>query len=234
MLNYFSAYNRLERKRKKLLSQLTDKLRDSALSQYIHTPFKSFEQEILDLDLLSIDFETTGLNAVSDKLLSMGRVEMHKGRIQLASASHNIINVKQPLNSENVVIHQITDSETNRGCALKKALDELLTAMTGKVLLVHYAHIERSFLEQACWQVYGVKPPFLMIDTLAIIKKRFDMSDAGYDPSRLRLANLLAEYQLPTYSSHNALYDAISTAELLLAELHHHKQGLKTKLKDLV
>lgn len=113
-------------------------------------------------------------------------------------------------------------------------MDQLLNAMAGKVMLVHFSQIERNFLKQACFEIYGVKPPLLMIDTLAIAKKRFDMSDVAYDPSRLRLTNLRDSYQLPTFYAHNALNDAIATGELLLAELFHHHKGLETELDDLL
>ena len=213
---------------------LSNKVPDGALKNYLSVPFPAKTTLVKDLDILSVDFETTGLNAVFDQLLSIGFVDIKHGQIDLSSCYHQVIKTKGKLKKSNVAVHQITDFEKDRGAALKSAVDQLLNAMAGKVMLVHFSQIERNFLKQACFEIYGVKPPLLMIDTLAIAKKRFDMSDVAYDPSRLRLTNLRDNYQLPTFYAHNALNDAIATGELLLAEVFHHHQGLDTELGDLL
>lgn len=211
-----------------------NKVPEGALKEYLSVPFPDKRTQIKALDVLSLDFETTGLDPINDQLLSIGFVNLHQGQIELSSCFHQVIKTKGKLNKANVAVHQITDFEKDRGAELKAGVDTLLTAMTGKVLLVHFAQIERHFLQQACLEIYGVKPPLMMIDTLAIAKRRFDMSDAGYDPSRLRLSNLRDEHQLPGFYAHNALNDAIATGELLLAELCQHHKGLETRLTDLM
>ena len=213
---------------------LLNKVPDGALKNYLSIPFPDKGKSIKELDILSLDFETTGLNAVFDQLLSIGFVNIHQGNIDLSSCYHQVIKTKGKLKKSNVVVHQITDFEKDRGAELKAGVDALLNAMAGKVLLVHFAQIERNFLKQACFEIYGVKPPFLILDTLAIAKRRFDMSDVAYDPSRLRLTNLRESYQLPGFYAHNALNDAIATGELLLAELFHQHKGLDTKLSELL
>ena len=40
-------------------------------------------------------------------------------------------------------------------------------------------------------------------------------------------------YQLPDYHGHNALWDALATAELLLAQLAHRSRGSRLVLKEL-
>lgn len=220
----------LEQQRSYMLS----KVPEGALKEYLSVPFPDKNTPLNELDILSLDFETTGLHAVFDQLLSIGFVNIHNGHIDLNTCYHQVIKTKGKLKKSNVVVHQITDFEKDRGAELKAGVDNLLRAMAGKVLLVHFAQIERNFLTQACLEIYGVKPPFLMIDTLAIAKKRFDQSDVPYDPSKLRLTNLRELYDLPGYYAHNALNDAIATGELLLAEVFHHHQGLETKLTNLV
>lgn len=229
MFSFLNHFKSLDKQRLHALRQTSA----PALKTYLAQPFPNLEQTMRECTILSLDFETTGLNAKQDKLLSIGSVEIQQGIIKLNTCSHQIIKVANSLKKANVVIHQITDTEKEQGVPLKQALDDLFITMTGKILLVHYAKIEREFIEQACLQTYGIIPPLLIIDTLALIKQRFDISDTPYDPSRLRLANLRESYQLPAYSSHNALTDAISTAELLLAEVHQQKQGVNTKLRAL-
>ncbi len=207
---------------------------EGALKEYLSVPFPHKDDALKDFDVLSLDFETTGLDALRDQLLSVGCVTMDRCKILLSSSHHQIIKTSGKLQGHNVAIHQITDAEKERGAELKKALDRLLRLMAGRVVLVHFARIERTFLQEACRQMYGITPPFLIIDTLAIIKRRFDNTDKQYDPSHLRLSNIRKTLGLPDYFAHNALNDAIATAELLLAEVHRNHQGMNTKLKDLL
>ena len=84
-------------------------------------------------------------------------------------------------------------------------------------MLVHFGKIEQGFLNAACQQQYG--SPFLLpvIDTLVLADRIYSRSNPNIDPHRLRLFNLRDDYNLPRYAAHNALNDALSTAELFLA-----------------
>lgn len=208
----------LEAKRKRQLK----KAPAGALKDFLSVPFPDLQTKLSDLSILSVDFETTGLNALTDKLLSVGFVEINHKQIKLGSCFHQIINTKEQLQANNVVIHHITDSQKEQGKPLKEVVESLLQALTGKVMLVHFARIEKQFLTQACLELYGVAPVLPIIDTLAIAKRKLDRRDIAYDPSELRLSNLRGKYQLPAHIAHNALNDAIATAELLLAQ-HDHK-----------
>lgn len=205
---------------------------EGPLKDFLSVPFPSVNSVFNDAKILAVDFETTGLDAVQDKLLSVGYVELSQQQIKLNTCYHQIINTNQKLKADNVVIHQITDHQQQLGQPLEKVVEDLLKALTGKVMLVHYASIEREFLKQACLELYGIAPTFPIIDTLVIAKRRLDKKDVAYDPSELRLSALRSSYDLPDYYAHNALNDAIATAELLLAQTNHYPN--KTILKEFL
>jgi DNA polymerase-3 subunit epsilon len=202
------------------------------LKDYLSVPFPSVDSFFKDANILAVDFETTGLDAVQDKLLSVGFVELNQQQIKLKTCYHQIINTKEKLKADNVVIHHITDQQQQQGLPLEVVVEDLLKALAGKVMLVHYARIEREFLQQACLELYGLAPSFPMIDTLVIAKRRLDKKDIAYDPSELKLGVLRQNYQLPQYFAHNALNDAIATAELLLAQTNHYSD--KTPLNEFL
>ncbi len=204
------------------------------LRDYLSVPFPDNNIPIQHAPILALDFETTGLSAKQDQILSMGFVDIQNNEILLNSAHHQIIRTKGDLNAENVTIHQITDDAKAQGETLESAISTLLQALSGKVMLVHFARIERSFLQAACRQLYGMAPTFPIIDTLEMARKRLDRESLRYPPSALRLFNLRKTHQLPRYTAHNALSDALATAELFFAEVAalHYKQSppLKTVL----
>lgn len=229
-MNLIQSFFSLEIQRKRLLS----KAPEGALKQYLSVPIIDLDKPIMDCDILAVDFETTGLNAKQDNILSIGYVELAGNQIRLDSCYHQIVAAHCELEEDNVTIHAITDQDKASGRPLASVVEDLLTALAGKTMLVHYAQIEKTFLEQACIKLYGIAPVFPIIDTLALAKKRHDRCCQTYAPSRLHLTNLREEYGLPHYPAHNALNDAIATAELFMAKVQHSELKGNTKLKSLI
>lgn len=227
LINYLAGY---ETKRKRLLK----KAPDGPLKDFLSVPFPSLDTPISELPILAVDFETTGLDAKTDKLLSVGFVTLAHEQIKLNSCYHQIIKTSAKLEESNVIIHQITDTQKDQGQPLHLVVEQLLKALSGKVMLVHFARIERQFLQQACLELYGLIPDFPIIDTLVIAKRQLDKRDVAYDPSELRLSHLRHHFQLPDHYGHNALNDAIATAELLLAQINNKPKADKIQLKDLI
>lgn len=203
-----------EAQRKRLLK----KAPEGALRDFLSVPFPAANTPISQVPILAVDFETTGLHAINDKLLSVGFVDVIANEIKLGTSYHQIINTNQQLEESNVIIHHITDTQKEQGKPLREVVETLLNALAGKVMLVHFSRIEQQFLNQACLELYGMHIVFPVIDTLAVAKRRLDKRDIAYDPSELRLSNLRSKYNLPDHYAHNALNDALATAELLLVQ----------------
>lgn len=227
LMHWISGY---ETKRKKLLK----KVPSGPLHDFLSVPFPSLDTPMDKLPILAVDFETTGLDSKADKLLSVGFVLLDQTQIKLNTSYHQIIKTKTQLEESNVIIHQITDDQKEQGQPLNVVVEKLLEALAGKVMLVHFARIERQFLQQACLELYGFAPEFPIIDTLAIAKRQLDKRDVAYDPSELRLSSLRNKYKLPDHHGHDALNDAIATAELLLAQMASKNKKDKVLLKDII
>ena len=99
----------------------------------------------------------------------------------------------------------------------QQALAALFEAAAGRVWVFHHAALDVSFLQQACRDWASLKPPFAVLDTMQIelgLRKRREQPVQQGD---LQLGRLRKDYCLPRYTAHNALIDALATAELLLA-----------------
>ena len=219
-----------EAKRKRLLK----KVPSGPLHDFLSVPFPSLDTPLSELPILAVDFETTGLDAKADKLLSVGFVTLAQQQIQLKSSYHQIIKAKTRLEASNVIIHQITDDQKDQGKPLNVVVEKLLQALAGKVMLVHFARIERQFLQQACLELYGFAPDFPMIDTLVVAKRQLDKRDVSYDPSELRLSSLRYQMKLPDHHGHDALNDAVATAELLLGQMANKANSDDILLNDII
>jgi DNA polymerase-3 subunit epsilon len=203
----------LETLRKRALSKSTP----GALFDYLSTPLTHKKTHCQDLVIVALDLETTGLDPRKDKILSYGLVEIQHMTIRLDTSRHQLIMIDEEIPEESAVIHHITDDQAATGISLNEALPELLSILAGKVMLVHYAAIEQNFLNAACQKLYGAPFVIPIIDTLVLAQRQFERRNHTVQPGDLRLFNLRPRYNLPNYKAHNALSDALATAELFLA-----------------
>ncbi|MEZ5476467.1 MAG: exonuclease domain-containing protein [Thiolinea sp.] len=217
----FSKWLPIARQQRTLLNRVEH----AAARHYLETPLPDKASRLDEVEFLTLDFETTGLDARKEAILSMGYSRVAQNRLLMRHCVHRIIRLNIPLPAESVVIHQITDDRMQSGIPMHDALHELVENMAGRVLLVHYANIERSFLQAAMKRVYGRVLPFLMVDTLALEMRRLNRLQQPIRGNQLRLANLREQYSLPRYGAHDALEDALATAELFLAEWQNLLQG---------
>ncbi len=169
--------------------------------------------------LIAIDFETTGLDVNRDEIISMGYCPVNDGIIRLANSVHIIVKPQQSLSSENVVIHGLTDDQVNQGVSVEVAMTKFLELTKGKVIVAHYHSIEKYFIQRLAQQVLGRTIPLSIIDTFNIAEQRMLRRNQIISSNSLRLFNLRKQQGLPDYHAHNALEDAISTAELFLAQI---------------
>ena len=226
----FSGLFGLEAKRKKQWA----KAPDGPLKDFLSAPFPDPSGPIQNASILAVDFETTGPASDHEQILSVGFIEVQHHEIMLATAYHQIIQTVGDLNEKNVIIHQITDDAKDQGAQLNAAMIDLLQALKGKVMLAHFSHTEKKFLQQACVHLYGMAPEFPVIDTLYLARKRLDKKGLPYDRSQLGLSALRDEHKLPRHSAHNALQDALATAELYFAEAALLGDEAKLPLKSVL
>lgn len=190
--------------------------RQPALAGYIADSSKLITDRLENTPLISVDLEMTGLDARQNQVISIGWTHVDKGRVCFASNRHLLIKAGQSV-GHTAAIHELMDSDVAGGVALQAGLEELFEAARGRVWLFHHASLDIAFLQQACFSWAGVSIPFTAIDTMEMelaIRKRRNQPVQHDD---LRLGRLLASYNLPGYTAHNALVDACATAELLLA-----------------
>lgn len=201
------------------------------LHAYLHTPLPAPNTPLDKVGLLAVDLETNGLNPNRDDILSIGFVAIDAAAIKLATAKHLLIKPRTDINASGAVIHKIFDDRAATGVPLCDALPLLLNALAGRVLLAHYASIERRFLRVACQACFGVPLLVQTVDTLELEKRHLlrqqgAISQEHLQADALRLANVRRRYKLPDAPNHDALEDALATAELFWALAHHQQLTL--------
>ena len=187
------------------------------------------ETPLSDIDFVALDFETTGLDSAQNSIISIGLVPFNLQRIFCRKAKKWYINPQDNLQEDSIIIHGITHSDLKGAPDLLRILEQLLDELAGKVVVVHYRRIERDFFERNLRALIDEGIIFPVIDTMQIesdIQRKQSQGIInwlkGKRPGSIRLANSRLRYNLPTYPPHDALTDAIATAELLQAQIKHH------------
>jgi DNA polymerase-3 subunit epsilon len=198
------------------------------------------EQPIKDIALMALDFETTGMNPREHAIVSVGMVPFDLRAIRPAAGRYWVVRPHQVLREESIAFHRITHSEVEHAPRIESILDEVLAALAGHLVVVHYRNIERPFLDAAVMASHGEHCLFPLIDTMAL-EARWERPGRlrglknrlfGIPASSIRLADSRGRYGLPQYSSHHAKVDAMATAELFQAQMAWHFRP-ETPVSDL-
>jgi len=221
----------LERQRRHWLARAPS----GPLRDFYDTPFPSPASPATAVRFVSLDFETTGFDPARDEILSIGFVPVRDGALLVGQSVHRLVRPSGAVPPSSAVVHGILDDRARSGAPLAEAVPPLLAALAGNVLVAHHAAIERGFLDRVCRRLYG--HPFVapIVDTLEIERRTLARRGRPIAPGSLRLAALRESYGLPRYRAHDALIDALATAELLLAQIAHRSgEGREPRLAELL
>lgn len=202
---------------------------DARLKRYFSSPWPDPETAVTEVPLVALDMETTGLDPQRDAIVSIGLVPFDQQRIRFSARRYWVLKPPRPLNDKSVTLHRITHSQIANAPDFGEVLDELLQALSGKLVVVHYREIERRFLDGAVQARLNEGIRFPVIDTMALEARLHRLSRwarfrrwIGRPPVSIRLQDSRSRYGLPIYPGHHALTDALATAELFQAQLATH------------
>lgn len=222
-----------------LFRQRAESAIDERLQRFYQGGVVAPETPLSEVPCVALDFETTGLNAERDEIISIGLVPFNLQRIRLSESRYWLLKPHRGLTETSVPFHGITHSQLSDAPDLLHILEAVLDEITGKIVVVHYRNIEREFLYTTVKNRLGEGISFPMIDTMELeawlyrrgvvnqLKRWF-----GWRRVSIRLGDSRQRYHLPHYGQHHALTDSIATAELLQAQILHRYSG-DTPLSEL-
>lgn len=207
------------------------------LGKWLHNQWVSLQlrQSYFDEhDYVIVDLELTGLEPKKHEIVSAGWLTMQSLKIDLSTAGYMLNrNVTSLLQSP--IYHGLNNTQLiAQGVSLSELLDGLAKVINGRVLVCHNAQLDWGFIQHAAKAQQRVIQPKAIIDTLKIEKHRLLVQGKPLKQQDLTLAACRARYALPKYSEHNALSDALATAELLLAQYHSMNRGSREKLSAIM
>lgn len=171
----------------------------------------------------ALDLETGGLDPRSDPILAVGMVPIRGGGIRLGEAFSTLVRPEEArtIDPDSIRAHHLVPGDVRQAPPLPEVLVEVDRRIREGALLVHQAALDVPFLRRAFGRASLRWPAPTVVDTVALLLKaakraRFTDPDAPEQEPDLNLAKARRRLGLPDYGSHDALIDAVSTAELFL------------------
>ena len=170
-----------------------------------------------------VDFETTGLNPETDRIVQLAAVIVN-GEGHIVDSFDTIVKPESPAEYQHGAehIHGISAEQVSSGMPLRPALEQLWSISAGNVFTAHNASFDLGFLHAESERVGIEGQVEIHIDTLELSRRT-----AGTDTTRRHnLFALCEHYGIERDQVHDAKSDATATAQLLM---HLIKElGVKT------
>jgi DNA polymerase-3 subunit epsilon len=164
-----------------------------------------------EAEFAALDFETTGLDRRRDAIVSFGVVPVRRGRVVLGQAVHQLVVPEIPSSPESMKVHRILPRDLEVAPSLDVARELLRRALERRFLLTWFAEVEVSFLER----IFGGRRRSWVRRT--VDTRRLAIELEGQDPDvRESLSSAADRYGVPVAAPHEALDDALVTAQLFL------------------
>lgn len=168
------------------------------------------------IPLVVIDFETTGTDPQSDRVLEVGLVGFDGGELSFAESL--LVNPGIPVPEEARAIHGITDEELADAPDFETTLGRVLELLEGRLPVAYNASFDRGFLFAEVARVGGVTdPPPSLREEVVWIDPLVWAREILKDQKSRRLGDVAAHFGIPLEQAHRAAGDAEATGKVLLA-----------------
>lgn len=173
------------------------------------------------------DTETTGLDILNDRILSIGAIAIFNNSIDVADSFE--IYVKQDaFKAETVEIHGILKEGKLTKLSEAEAMESFINYIGNAVLVAHHTAFDIEMINAALKRLELPKLKNKTIDTGILYKKL-----EGKKDSHFNLDVLCKEFNVPKHDRHTAAGDAFITALLFLKIIATLKKQRNLHYSDL-
>lgn len=159
----------------------------------------------------ALDFEATGMNPREDEVVQVGLVPVDGDAVALGGAWASWVRPTRAFAGSALTIHGQSFERLADAPPVAAVRPALAARIEGRVLVAHYAELERGFLRR--WAIR----PAGTVDTLMLALALDGQTTQTARRDAYTLPELAGRFGIDFYGEHDALADAIITAQLFLA-----------------
>lgn len=175
---------------------------------------RSLDEQWRSYEYCSVDIEATGLDLKNDEVISIGAVTITDGRFRHEGNFYEEILPNKSPSVASIQVHGLRGIDLESAHLASAVVPRLISYLEGKYLIAHAGWVEKAFLSDQ-FKLSGGRFPKKVIDTAGLARfAGFAKNENGREPSLEALARSL---NLPVFTPHHALGDAMTTAAVFLA-----------------
>lgn len=189
-------------------------------------PAADLKAPIAETRCVVVDVETTGLNLMQDRLISIGAVAVVNGKIALGDSFYVVLQQQAASDKGNILLHGIGTSAQLEGEAPVEALLAFLEYLGKSPLIAFHVTFDETMIKRALRDYLGMNFKHPWADLAYVMP--------GLNPPLARkyraLDHWIGHFKIRIDARHNALADALATAQLFQVA---HAQALPKKIPDM-
>ena len=178
--------------------------------------------------LVVVDVETTGLNLMTDTLISIGAVAVVNGRITLSDSFSVVLQQRESSHKENILIHGISGTVQRDGVLPADALLAFLEYLGKSPLVAFHVTFDETMVRRALRQYLGLNFKHPWLDLAYVMPTLYP----DLERSHRALDDWLGHFDIHNEARHNAVADAQATAQLLLIAITQGRKSQGTRNYD--
>lgn len=157
-----------------------------------------------------VDVETSGLDLIRDKLISIGAVAVVNGKIALGDSFYMVLQQQAASDKDNILLHGIGRTEQLEGVPPAEALLAFLEFLGKDPLVAFHVTFDETMIRRALRDHLGLNFKHPWLDLAYVMP--------GLHPPLARkfraLDDWIGHFGIRIDARHNALADALATAQL--------------------
>jgi DNA polymerase-3 subunit epsilon len=193
-----------------------------ALSAYRALTQPPEDAPLSTLRIVVADVETSGLNPHRDRLIAIGAVALVEGVVQFGDSFRIVVRQSAPSASRNILVHGIDGTTQLGGADAAEALAAWLRYAGRAPLAGFHADFDRTVLSSACLAALGIEPANVWLDLAFLAPALFHQRARTLD-------DWMRIFGIEAYARHDALSDALATAQLMqIVAVEAARRGMRT------
>lgn len=185
------------------------------LSAWKDLPHTALDAPFSGSRCVVVDVETSGLNLHKDRLISIGAIAVINGQIALGDSFYVVLQQATISNKENILLHGIGNAAQAEGIPAPDALLSFLDFLGKDPLIAFHVTFDQTMIRRAMREYLGITFRHPWLD-MAYVMPALNPALAAQHRS---LDDWIAHFDIHNDARHNALADALATAQLFQVAL---------------
>ncbi len=189
-------------------------------------PRQALDVPLSETRCVVVDVETSGLNLMEDRLISIGAVAVANGKVELGDSFYVVLQQLAASGKKNILLHGITTTAQLEGEPPVDALLAFLDYLGKSPLIAFHVSFDETMIRRALREYLGISFRHPWLDLAYVMP--------GLNPPLARRCHALddwvGQFGIRIDARHNALADALATAQLFQVA---QAQAGKKRITDL-